>query len=164
MTDKSPWDAIRKLEGNDAHILRVQDTARPLYWGKDAHGNALFIVSIEGDHREWYTSNRVDARGIRTELIPSAGPRESHRLVLSLVDRDDKELFQAFCEGLVRVISDVTDGRNRLSLTFEHLKHWKAFMASGRKNGLSPAEVAGLYAELLFLQELLDQGLSERGQ
>ena len=163
MTDKSPWGAIRKPVGNDANIRRVRDTTRPLYWGKDAHGDVLFIVSLAGDHREWYAGNRVEVRGIRTELVPSAGPREGHRLVLSLVDRDDKELFHAFCEGLVRMISDVTDGRSRLSLTFEHLKRWKAFMASGRKNGLSPAEVAGLYAELLFLEELLDQGLPEQG-
>ena len=163
MTDQSPWGVIRRPEGNDVNIRRVRDTTHALYWGKDAHGNALFIVHLEGDHREWYAGNRIDVQGIQTELAASTGPKESHRLVLSLVDRSDKELFQAFCEGLVSMICDVTDGRGRLSLTFDHLRRWKAFMASGRKSGLSPIEVVGLYAELLFLEELLDQGSSEQG-
>jgi len=45
-----------------------------------------------------------------------------------------------------------------LAVFLSHIKRWKAFMAGRRKKVLSAEEIRGLFAELRFLQGLLEAG------
>jgi hypothetical protein len=45
-------------------------------------------------------------------------------------------------------------------LVFSHLKRWQTFLSKQGKQILSKGQIIGLYGELLFLRELLDNGVS----
>lgn len=157
MPDVSPWDDIG-VPGTDFNVRQAMGkTAVPCFWGRDKSGACLFIVELQGDHREQYRKSAVTVNGIDVDLRGrDAGPQ---RLVLALEKQVDRDLFEGLCRTLVSALEHATDSVGSLAVALTHIHRWKTFL-SGRGQHLSHEEVRGLFAELTFLLELLDQPVS----
>jgi hypothetical protein len=154
MPDSSPWDDIA-VPGADYNVRQVSGkTAVPCYWGRDRDGACLFIVELQGDHTTHYRKNAVAVYGIDVDL--RGGDADRQRLVLTLEKEVDRDLFAGLCRTLASALEHAGDSASSLAVALAHIRRWKSFM-SGRGEHLSPDEVRGLFAELAFLLEMLNE-------
>src|SRR5690606_8138687 len=139
---------------SDYNVRRVADaTEIPCYWGKDVTGRSLFIIELEGGHTSQYRRDVTRLNGISVDLRD--GENESQqRLVLALERNVDSDLFLGLCETLISSLASVTDSAVALSVTLQHLKRWKAFLAGKKARLLTNEEIRGLFAELYLLRQL----------
>ncbi|MCL2074959.1 MAG: PD-(D/E)XK motif protein [Betaproteobacteria bacterium] len=152
----SPWDKITVPE-KDFNVRLVSDkTAVPCFWGRDANGSCLFIVELQGDHATQYRKDAVTAHGVDVDLREID---QKQCLVLALAKQVDRDLFTGFCRTLATALGLATDSASSLAVSLAHIRRWKTFL-SGRSQHLSTEEVRGLFAEIVFLMELIDQKAS----
>ena len=162
MTNRQlPWDEIA-LPDRDYNVRLVgTDLTIPVHWGKDMQGHLLLIVDLAGDHSVEFNREPIVIRGIGVDL--RSGDRPGfQRLVLSLLQREDSDLFFSLCRTLIEALALVTEPPVALFVTLQHLKRWKAFLAGRRGGLLSPEQVRGLFAELLVLRDLYSSGMTHR--
>lgn len=158
MSDSSPWDGIPIPDADFNVRLVALHTAVPCFWGRDSTGGSLFIVELKGDHRAQFGKERVLLRGIDIDL---RSDREGEqRLVLTLDQQVNRDLFEGLCNTLATALTHSSDSAGSLAVALAHLRRWKRFM-SGQSQRLSPEEVRGLYAEIAFLRELLNDGMAD---
>ena len=157
MPESSPWDDIA-VPGADFNVRQVAaGTAVPCFWGRDASGACLFIVELQGDHAAQYRKNAVTVNGIDVDL--RAGDQGQQHLVLALERQVDRDLFEGLCRTLASSLEHATDSASSLAVSLAHIRRWKTFL-SGRSQHLSIEEVRGLFAEIVFLTELIDRQMS----
>ncbi|WP_024939202.1 PD-(D/E)XK motif protein [Xanthomonas arboricola] len=154
MPETSPWDEIA-VPGADFNVRQVAaKTAVPCFWGRDASGACLFIVELHGDHTAQYRKNAVMVNGVDVDL--RAGDQGQQHLVLALERQVDRDLFEGLCRTLAFALEHATDSASSLAVSLAHIRRWKTFL-SGRSQHLSAEDVRGLFAELVFLTELIDR-------
>lgn len=157
MTETSPWDEIA-VPGSDFNVLQVAaKTAVPCFWGRDASGACLFIVDLCGDHTVQYRKGSVAVNGVDVDL--RAGDQGRQRLVIALERQVDRDLFEGLCRTLASALEHATDSASSLSASLAHIRRWKFFL-SGRNQHMSAEDVRGLFAELVFLTEMIDRQMS----
>ncbi len=155
MTDSSPWDEI-SIPSCNLNIKKLADqTAVPCYWGKDINGNCLFIIELTGDLVAQYRQNVVPMKGLGVDLRGGLLHGQQH-LILTLEKQTDRDLFESLCRTLVSTLKNASDSASSLAIALAHLHRWKSFMA-GRSQQMSPEKIRGLFGEIVFLLELLEQ-------
>lgn len=161
MNKKMPWDEIRE-PGTDYNVRLVEGSGNvPLYWGKDPAGHCLFIVELKGDHSEKFRKEGSSVHGINVDLR-SLGLTSSQRIVLTLEQHVDSDLFMGLCETLIGSLKTVPDSSTALEVTLAHIKRWKAFLAGRKGHLLSAEEIKGLFSELVFLRSLYQDHLDQK--
>lgn len=159
MNSQTPWDEIR-VPSVDYNVRLVAGSGMiPLYWGRDTEGHCLLLVELDGDHSIQFRKDAVQVQGIRLDLRHSDEGQQ--RFVLTLEKHIDQDLFSSLCEALIGSITPIADPATALSVALAHIKRWKAFLAGKKTRLLSPEEIRGLFAELLFLRSLYQGPLSE---
>lgn len=154
MPEPSPWDAIA-VPVVDFNVRQVPgNTAVPCFWGRDTSGACLFVVELQGDHSVQYRKNIAAVNGIDVDL--RSGGAGQQRLVFLLEKQVDRDLFEGLCRTLVSALERATDSASSLAVALSHIRRWKTFL-SGRSHHLSAEEVRGLFAELVFLLELMNR-------
>ncbi len=154
MPETSPWDEI-VVPDKDFNVRQVAaKTAVPCFWGRDASGACLFIVGLHGDHTAQYRKSAVTVNGVEVDL--RAGGQGQQHLVLALERQIDRDLFEGLCRTLAFALEHATDSASSLAVSLAHIRRWKTFL-SGRSQHLSAEEVRGLFAEIVFLTELIDR-------
>jgi hypothetical protein len=154
MPDTSPWDDIA-VPTSDFNVRQVSDrTPVPCFWGRNGAGDCLFILELKGDHGTQFRQHHVPVRGVQVDL--RSGEANRQRLVLTLDRQVDRDIFGGFCRSLSTAVEQATDSASALSVALTHIRRWKAFLSGGAQR-LSVDEVRGLFAELVFLLEILDQ-------
>lgn len=156
MSNVKPWDDI-KTPTEDLSVRQIKGSKYlPLYWGKDSIGHCVFIYEMIEDGTEIFQKNQVSINGISIDfrVLRTTG---NQGLLLVLEKHVDQDLFYRLCETLVDELSEVSDPLVGLSVALSQIKRWKAFLAGKKGQILSAEELRGLFSELKFLQQLLDQ-------
>lgn len=155
MTKASPWDGIN-VPVSDFNVRTVAgDTSVPCYWGKDALGACLFIVELDGEFTVQFRKNHVMLKGVDVDLRSGSVPGQQ-RLVLTLDNQVDRDLFEGLCQTLVTSLGHASDSASSLAVALEHIRRWKNFF-SGNTQHLSAEQVRGFFAEISFLGELIHE-------
>jgi Putative PD-(D/E)XK family member, (DUF4420) len=155
-----PWDQIATPVVDYNVRLASRNMGAPTYWGKDALGQSLTIIELTGDHSAEFRRDPVVVHGISVDLRAGESPG-TQRLVLTLQQQINADLFLSLCEALITALSPVTDSTVAMSVSLAHLRRWKTFLSGKRTGILSAEEVRGLFAELQFLRELYQSRLPE---
>lgn len=153
MTNPLPWAGIG-VPATDYNVKLVASAlAVPVYWGRDSSGRCLLIVELQGDHAEAFRRDISSVHGIGVDLRNSDAPGQQ-RLVLTLDQSVDQDLFLGLCDTLIAALCNVADSAGAVSVTLAHIRRWKAFLAGRKTRLLSPEEVKGLFAELQTMRSL----------
>lgn len=163
MNNPLPWDEIQKPdELNDYRVRLVKNCGViPSYWGKDHAGHYLFLIRLEGEHREQFLEQKIILNQIKVDLR-QAEKLSYQNLVLTLERDADSDLFLALCESLCESLKEVNKSDIALAVALVHLKRWKTFLAGKNTRLLSPEVVRGLFAELCFFRQLYSTTLSHK--
>src|SRR5690625_3675511 len=160
MSERMPWDDLPPPT-SDYTVMRVADAnGVPLYWGRDSNNRCLLIITLEGDFANDYRSRNVLVRGVDIDLRKGSGPTQQ-RLVLTLEQHADRDLFLSLCKTLINLLSTIIDSNVALNITLNHLNRWKAFLSGRSSRLLSQEEVRGLMGELDVLRALYHRTLTQ---
>jgi hypothetical protein len=159
MPESHPWGEIAVPSAADFNVRQVAgNIAVPCFWGRDSGGACLLIVELQGDHTVQYRKSAVTVNGIKVDL--RGGDHGAQRLVLTLEKQVDRDLFEGLCRTLASALEHATDSASSLAVALAHIRRWKTFLSGRGGPRLSPEEVRGLFAELAFLLELIENGAS----
>lgn len=151
---KSPWDNITRPKTDSFHKQLVRtDLAIPCHWAKNHEGTPLFLIELEGDHKVAFNKKYLRINGIKIDL--RSADTNKQVIALELEKHTNLDIFTNFCNALIEAIEPVNTSEAALGVIFNHLKRRKNFL-SGKKALMSPEKVKGLFAELTFLEELLE--------
>jgi hypothetical protein len=145
---KNPWDEI-KTPDLDLMILRA-DATHPLdfFWAKDHLNRYLFVYEYPSKS-ELVIQNPPDLKGIGTNSIIHENVA---RLIFSLKDKDNWEMFYALCLNLMSATNKATIPEKAPVLILNRLKRWQRFLKKSKLDILSEEKIKGLIGELLFLK------------
>lgn len=160
MSRSLPWEQIAPPLVDYNVRLASRDMVVPTYWGKDYLGQWLTIIELTGDHSTEFRRDPVIVHGISVDLRAGeiAG---TQRLVLTLQQQINADLFLSLCEALITALLPVADSAVAMSVALAHLRRWKAFLSGKRTGLLTAEEVRGLFAELRFLRDLYQSRLPQ---
>lgn len=153
MRDTSPWDDIAVPIAHLNVRQLAGDMAVPCFWGRDTSGACLFLMELQGDHAAQFRKSSTTVNGIHVDL--RAEDVGQQRLVLTLEEETNRDLFQGLCRTLATALAYASDSASALAIALAHIRRWKTFFSGRGAQHLSPEEVRGLFAELTFLMELL---------
>lgn len=97
-------------------------------------------------------------KGVRIELVtmPDYSPNNQLYIQLQQMPGTEPYIFEIVADDLRRGIDTMPSGQGSTKRTTEILKKWKEFFTAGKLPILSGAAAQGLYGELLFLSELIN--------
>jgi len=158
---ENPWSEI-SVPRADYAVRRVPDCgSTPVYWGRDSAGHYILVIELDGDYAQDFKKEAVAVRGIKVDLR-QFGTSSEQGLVVTLEEQVNSDLFLGLCNTMISSLRPVEDSASALAVAVAHIKRWKAFLAGKKPTILSPEEIRGLFAELHFLEYLLDEMLPEK--
>ena len=150
--ESSPWDDIVMVPGSSRCPPVAVGTAVPCFWGRDCRWRLPFIVGATGRNGPVPEGQeRSPERHIDADLCRSG----QRHLVLALERQVDRDLFEGLCpHPCIPRWSIATDSAGSLAVSGAHtpLEDLPVGPESAPVHRGSP----GLFAEIVFLTELID--------
>jgi len=154
-TEQLPWDKLNSPHAGFTVVGVDPDNPQGFFWGKDSRGNFLLLLKIEDAYEEFFKKNDVSLKGIKTDLrIHQSGEKF---YILSLQNNQNADIFLRLCEDLIECVKGAVNKLEALKLLLSRLKRWKLFLSHEKGYLLSKIEVQGLFSELKFIEECIDQ-------
>jgi len=149
------WIDIAPAPAPGADNVRRADSAHPLdfFRGRDFAGHYIFSLAADAGCRDLPEPPKLN--GIEVTLERRAP--DGARLVLTLQDQNQFDIFRALCDHLLRATNGQARGANAggLRLVLRRLADWHDMLRRRRDDLLSIPERIGLAGELLFLRDIV---------
>ena len=150
-----PWRAIEPPKEDNALNVRRADAEHPLdYWfARDVRGRYVFCFDAGADVPGSKSLPRLS--GIEVVALHSSDT--GCRLVLTLLDSEQFDIFRALCSDLMRATDQLTGNESAagLAVTLNRLLRWQGLLERARNDLLSQSRIIGLVGELLVLRDVL---------
>lgn len=152
---ESDWENIAPAGDPHADNVRRASPAHPLdfYRGRNHAGQYIFSLTADDGCREVPKPPSLNGIDVTLERRSTDGAR----LVLTLEDRDQFDIFKALCEHLLEATAGHPRGANGtgLRLVLRRLADWHNMLRRRRDGLLTSEEIIGLVGELLFMRDEL---------
>ncbi|MFC4526242.1 PD-(D/E)XK motif protein [Dyella halodurans] len=151
--DESDWRDIATAADPHADNVRRASSTHPLdfFRGRNHAGQYIFALAANDSCSELPKPPRLNGIDVSVERRSGDGAR----LVLTLEDRDQFDIFRALCGHLLDATADHPRGANGpgLRLVLRRLADWHNMLRRRREGLLTTEEIIGLVGELLFLRD-----------
>ena len=159
MNEKFPWAKINKPSLGYNVLLVDPGHPHDFYWGKDSEGYCLLVLNIDEDgYKEFLKKKTIDFKGIKTDLRVSHDG-DKYVFVLSLQRHSDDDIFLCICNDLIECTKKVEGTRAAVEKIHSRLQVWRTFLSKNQRYLLSEQEVRGLFAELVFLENCINNNI-----
>jgi len=151
--NESDWGDIAPAANPLSDNVRRASGNHPLdfFRGRNHAGQYIFSLTADDSCRELLKPPRLNGIDVSLERRPGDGAR----LVLTLEDREDFDIFRSLCGHLMDATADHPRGANGPGLRFvlRRLADWHNMLRRRRDALLTTEEIIGLVGELLFLRD-----------
>ena len=156
MTIKIPWEEI-EIPANEISVLRASsEHPHNFFWARDVAGHYLFVLRCpEEELRKRVNRRNIDLTGIKTDFRLLPGDEGAY-LMLLLQEEASADIFLTLCNDLMQKTASIGEIGAAMDVLFSRLEKWRIFLSRTRKNLLSDLEIQGLFAELKFMEECLE--------
>ncbi|MCK1672597.1 PD-(D/E)XK motif protein [Bradyrhizobium sp. 150] len=148
-----PWNDIPASIDPGVDNVRRVEVAYPIDFrrGRDFFGRYIFVLEGRAQAGELPPVPKLGGIDIDTTFDASG----TCRLVLTLLDRADFELFKVLCQDLLKSTSCLARGENGrgLVIVLGRLGRWQGLLRRRSEQLLSANQIIGLLGELLFLRD-----------
>ncbi len=145
----NPWKKIAKPYKNLNAILADKENSLKFFWAKDSIGNSIFLLHTKLDVIK--TERIPKLNGIKVTLSKI---EKTYQLILTLISKDDKDIFYTLCIDLLNSTKGVYDENIAIGILLKRLKKWQYFLKQSR-NPIDKKQLKGLIGELFFLKKYL---------
>jgi hypothetical protein len=146
--DMNPWKQM-----THSSVRRTElPTPYDFFWMLDEKGRMGLKISFSDLLPDYQPADKT---GSIIQLInrPENGKAE---LYLLITNSSDKDVFYSLCLDLIRVSQSVLHEADLWTALEKRLQHWQRFLRQGALQSMPEQLQMGLYAELCFLQEIMD--------
>ena len=143
----NPWSSIHRPDKNLNALLADKYNSLEFFWGKDSFGNLLFILHTNLE----YSKKIPKLNGIKITL---GQIDKTYQLILTLISKDDKEIFYTLCKDLLHSTKGINDENIAVGVLLKRLEKWQFFLKSSRKI-IDKKQLKGLIGELYFIKKYL---------
>ena len=151
--EDSDWRDIAPAPDPYADNVRRASSTHPLdfFRGRNHAGQYIFTLTADDGCRELPKPPKLNGIDVSVERRPGDGAR----MVLTLEDRDQFDIFRALCGHLLDATANHPRGASGpgLRLVLRRLADWHNMLRRRREALLTTEEVIGLVGELLFLRD-----------
>lgn len=151
--EESDWRDIAPAPDLHADNVRRASSTHPLdfFRGRNYPGQYIFALTADDGCPEPPNPPKLNGIDASLERLPNDGAR----LVLTLEDHDQFDIFGALCGHLLHATADHPRGANGpgLLLVLRRLADWHNMLRRRREGLLTSEEIIGLVGELLFLHD-----------
>jgi Putative PD-(D/E)XK family member, (DUF4420) len=161
----NPWSNISSPSPGQFSVTRVETaTTRQMFWFRDTDGSVGLLIEIHpSTSAAMLREANISICDVLIE-IRHISDRGILALAVRLRDGNKSDIFLRLCLDLIDRVNNSTDNAHIFNMVCQRLKKWQSLFA-GRTSGLLTSnEVQGLFAELSFLNELLDSGVISQEQ
>jgi hypothetical protein len=155
-----PWCDIDPPKEDRALNVRRADASHPLnYWfARDFQGRYVFYFDAETSP----PAKNALPRPAGIEVIAMKIGEMDCRLVLTLLDSEQFDVFRTLCADLMKATAHLAKEQSLagLTITLTRLRRWQGLLAKAHSNVLSQSRIIGLVGELLVLRDFLFPNLS----
>lgn len=138
---------FKKKKGYSA--IRLSSSSVPdLFIGNDENGNRCLLLYLP-------KNVEVDINKIEKEKLSMMFIEEKNIIMIKLVDVDFIDLFNDLVISLYSKIKDISNPRDYYQKLIRSFFKWSEFFESNFPHKLSLEEIKGLFGELFYLRELL---------
>ena len=150
-----PWREI-EIPGEDNTLnVRRADIEHSLdYWfARDFQGR--YVLCFDSGAEAPAVSSVPKPAGIEVNAL--AFGEAGCRLVLTLLESEQFDIFRALCFDLMRSTVEISGDESAagLSITLNRLRRWQSLLEKARDDLLTTSRIIGLVGELLVLRDLL---------
>ena len=162
---RSVWDflkidAIRRPASAERLYRAIGESSIGIRAGYIPVDDALeLLIEVPPD---WSNPSTIpEWRGMGHEIINLRLPPrlEANHLRLFLLSPEHREIFKTVCEDLVNTLEGINEQTERVKQIEVCLLRWKLFFEKAGSDGLSKGMQQGLFAELVWMQHLLEFGI-----
>jgi len=95
-------------------------------------------------------------KDIKIETIADERNKSTKFLLILLLSKQHKDIFSTLCEDLVFGVADEINEQTLVGKLLERLAKWQSLFEKAGKNGLSDEAQIGLYGEIYFLRNFIN--------
>lgn len=153
----NPWSDIPKAApGSFSRIKVSADCLHRVFWIRDDEGYCGLLIEIDRSiSKEVLKKARINIRDMITDVVEV--PEENIRaLTIKLLETQNRDVFLKLCLDLIEHVQRYRDGDDIFHAVCTRLKKWQSLLSGKIKQLLSAQEVQGLYTELFFIAENMD--------
>jgi hypothetical protein len=154
-----PWRKISRSQTSNALNRLRADTGHPLdfWYARDFQGRYIFYLDAKAE----IPASGSLPRPAGVEINAFDVGNSVCRLVLTLTDSAQIDIFRVLCADLMRATADVVpnDGAG-LAITLTRLRRWQELLKKARNGILSSSKIIGLIGELTLYKDILLPKLS----
>ncbi|KPL82257.1 PD-(D/E)XK motif protein [Herpetosiphon geysericola] len=130
-----------------------------LFWIQDHEGRPGLLIEISKLVPNISLQEaKINIRDISVDVF-EFNDDNIRALVVKLEHRQNQDVFLKLCLDLIENIKTYHDKYDIFYTVCKRLKKWQSLFSSGLKNLLSKNEMQGLYAELYFIANMLENNL-----
>lgn len=147
MTKNNPWKTLNsKINSKRCD----PESSFNFYWGLNNNKEYLFL--IEHENCEDWPIKKLSFSEINIEHYQL---KSGYRVLLTLKDLNDWDIFYTLCNDLLFLSKDVDNEKVLLTMIHNRLQRWQKIFRKTGKKLLTEQEQQGLIGELYFLNEYL---------
>jgi hypothetical protein len=159
MNEIFPWTKISKPSSGYNILLVNPEHPHDFYWGRDSEGYCLLIMDVyEDGYKEFQKNKIIDFKGIKTDLRISHDGNK-HVFVLSLQRQSDADIFLCICNDLIECTKKIEGNSAAIEKIYTRLQVWRTFLSKNKRFLLTDHEIRGLFAELVFLENCINNNI-----
>jgi hypothetical protein len=161
----NPWADMPAAPAGRLSRRRANSESRnEILWFRDEDGYPGLLIEVAGSvtpgHLRKFDISLRDVT-VNTVELSDVGFKA---LSIKLTDENKIDVFSRLCHDIAERVTKADEIDETFHVACRRLKKWQSLFA-GRTSGLLTAnEVQGLFAELSFLNELLDSGVISQEQ
>jgi hypothetical protein len=117
----------------------------------------LCIATSISEHIEVNIAQFDNLQEIQIDFYPDTTHKGKNILVFKLINNQHKDIFSVLSEDLITSIKSETNEKQLVKTILNRFEKWKSLFIRILSEGLTPEEQRGLFGELIFLREFLNQ-------
>jgi hypothetical protein len=154
-----PWSEIPRSNKDNALNRIRADASHPLdfWYARDFQGRYIFYLDAKAEIAAADTLPHPAGM----EVTAFDAGNSICRLVLTLTDSTQIDIFRVLCSDLIKATADVVRNEGAgLSITLTRLVRWQEMLKKARTNILTSSQIIGLIGELTLFKDILLPNLS----
>jgi hypothetical protein len=154
---KNPWDDLLIPPTNRLSRRRISsESHHELLWFRDENSYRGLLIEVDNSVTPAHLrAFDISLKNVQIDIHEMAD--EGFRaLLIRLTDSSKIDVFSRLCHDIVERVIECKTTDSTFRITCRRLKKWQELLSGGRNGVLSAIEIQGLFAELCFLDELLE--------
>ncbi|MDC3084561.1 PD-(D/E)XK motif protein [Gammaproteobacteria bacterium] len=153
----NPWDKIsqpNQLKYNFGDTIDVE--LKNILWARDVNNSCGLVMLFKDNFAHYIKGEHQNLDGISMEYTSTDDNAYSSLLFIKLKDIENLDIFYSFCLNIIQKVKNISSYEKQMIITLNHLMRWKNLFNSASSKLLSANAIQGLFCELTFLEELLN--------